>query len=374
MRIAQVVINTADAFDEVFAASAAMVGEGHSVELLLLDHVAPGAPRLETRDGVVLRRFAAFPGRRSIAIRSARQYLRASAGGFDIVHAHGLHALPAVEDVPPRSLILSPRLTGVAASRLAVVLRLLQPHRPFDALARSAPIVCTCRGEAELVERALSLGGARITIVPPVVDTTAIHASVPYDVPSDVVLVVDRLERRAHVDRVIAAIAGLSSRFELVITSTGPSRRSLQMFADDLGVADRVRFAPSEDRRRLRRWLRTASVVATLAESETDIALLLEAVAAGAPVVAAATTAHTELVRYVPHGAVRMVSPRSSPLAVADTLEEMADRAPVVTHPALLPSARDVADQLLALYEGSASELAPAGRRRNGRAYGVGRV
>ena len=76
MRIAQVVAQPRDAFEEVFAASAAMASEGHSVEILLLDDVAHGAPHHETRDDVVLRRFAALPGRRSIAIRRAREFLR----------------------------------------------------------------------------------------------------------------------------------------------------------------------------------------------------------------------------------------------------------------------------------------------------------
>ena len=374
MRIAHVVSQPTDAFEEVFAASVAMTDEGHTVEILLLDEVAHGAPHQETRDGVMLRRFTAFPGRRSIAIRRARDYLRGHAGGYDVVHTHGLHALPAVEHVPARALVLSPRLTGVAASRLALVLRLLQPHRPFDALVRTAPIVCACRGEAELVERALSTSRARITIVPPVVDAVAVHASEPFDAESDVVLVVDRLERRARVDRVIAAVAGLPPRFELVITTSGPSRRSLQVFADDLGVGDRVRFEPCEDRRRMRRWLRTASVVATLAEQETDMSLLLEAIAAGAPVVAAATTSHTELFRYVSTGAVRLMSPRTSPLAVADAIEEMADRAPVLTHPALLPTAHEVADQLLAVYEGMPASPSGVSRRLGRVRRDLGRV
>ncbi|MDX6702482.1 MAG: hypothetical protein QOF26_2708, partial [Baekduia sp.] len=93
--------------------------------------------------------------------------------------------------------------------------------------------------------------------------------------------------------------------------------------AVDLAVGRRVRFLGRLDEASHHRWLRTADVVASMAEGTISATALLEARAAGAPAVASDVAVHREADELA-GGGIHLVSPQASPLALADVLAAVA--------------------------------------------------
>jgi glycosyltransferase involved in cell wall biosynthesis len=152
-----------------------------------------------------------------------------------------------------------------------------------------------------------------------------------------------------QVDRLVAALAGLEDRFQLVVLGRPAGGRSLGSLAAELGVSARVNFtgvAAAEERQR---WIKTASVVVALSDAAVFDPALLEAVCARKPVIASDTVAHREMADYAPPGGVRFVSIPSSPLSLADAI---ARAEPVRVAEALprLPSSATRSSRVLSVY------------------------
>jgi D-inositol-3-phosphate glycosyltransferase len=106
----------------------------------------------------------------------------------------------------------------------------------------------------------------------------------------------------AAVAELLAADPSLRSRLVVPIVG-GPSGsglehpESLSQLADELGIADVVRFVPPVAQRELARWCSAADLVAVPSYNESFGLVAVEAQATGTPVVAAAVGGLTTVVR-----------------------------------------------------------------------------
>ena len=192
-------------------------------------------------------------------------------------------------------------------------------------LDRVGQTLCRSRADADLLGRAFPAAMDRLQVVPDGIDAPEIRAAKPFTTSASVVLAVGRLERRKHVERAIATMASLPPAYQLVVVGDGPARRGLRAHAADLQVSPRVHFAGQVSDSDLHRWLRTARVVLALAEEAGGSGLqVLEAIAAGVPVVASDIPAHREAASYTAGEGVTFVSPEGSPLEVADAIAQAA--------------------------------------------------
>jgi glycosyltransferase involved in cell wall biosynthesis len=294
------------------------------------------------------------PGREPVGVSVRRftpaglwEHLRRRPATHDVVHLHGAHVG-----------------LGLAAMRAGVRPLVFTPHAPIEHLSRwsharmlravverARLTLCASRAEAELLRRELPFAAGRVQVVPNGVDVEDVRGARPFESLGQVVLTVGRLERHCGVARAIAALAGLDPEVRLVVVGDGPARRSLEAHARDLQVRSRVVFAGAAPDPVLYRWLRTAAVVLALAERQSSGVQLLEAVSAGAPVVATATPTNREIGVYLEDAAVRFVSPGGSPLEVADAVATaIGSRARSTTRSAV-PSWDAVVDRTFELYE-----------------------
>jgi len=232
----------------------------------------------------------------------------------DVVHVHS--APPplglGVARAGLRRLVFTPR---------APIQRLLHwpyAHMTQAAVGRALRTVCTSRADADLVRCSFPWAAKRLRVVPTGVDVNAIRAATPLAYPGRVVLTIGPLERRKRIERAIAAMASLDPEFRLVVVGDGPARRRLRAYAADLEVSSRVEFVGWVSEPVLHRWLRTARVIVALAERANAGLPVLEALSAGAPVVASDIQVHHEAASYAAGGGLRFVSPEGSPLEVAD--------------------------------------------------------
>jgi glycosyltransferase involved in cell wall biosynthesis len=313
---------------------------GVEVELITQD----ASLRSSRVDGIGVRRFPTGIGRlRQGFAPGLREYLRRTAGDWDVVHLHsGRDALGlAASAVAPRRLVFTP---------LAPIGRLLgwpYGHVVRGVLERAGHTVSLSESEAGLIRSFFPVVADRVLAVPPGVDVAALDAASPLTFPGDVVLTGGRLERCERLKRTIAAMATLDRPFRLVIIGGGPAARRLARYADDLRVSDRVCFTGVIATPVLHRWLSTARVLVTLSELEPSGLHALEALSAGASVVASDVPVHREVASSTAGAAVRLVDADCSPLQLADAIASAAEtRVP----PAAIPAAEALVEPLLALY------------------------
>ena len=113
------------------------------------------------------------------------------------------------------------------------------------------------------------------------------------------ILTVSRLIGRKGVDTLIEALGKSNDRrLSLDIAGEGPKRAALGKLAERCGVADRVHFHGFADREALASLYARADVFALLSRAESCSMALLEAMAAGLPVIASKVGGNTEIVAH----------------------------------------------------------------------------
>lgn len=187
-----------------------------------------------------------------------------------------------------------------------------------DALAALAP------GAVADADRILQRRVARVLPLPALDDVAAPPAPCPPGAP--LILAAGRLVAQKGFDLAIRAFARAAAPgARLAIVGEGPSRADLLALAARLGVADRVElpgYAPD-----LRPWLDRARVFLLSSRFEGYGAVVVEALAAGRPVVAFdCTPAAIELLHGAPERGI--VVPTGDVDALARALEQALRRPP----------------------------------------------
>jgi len=249
-------------------------------------------------------------------------WLRKHGDELDVVHAHSYHGIPALAGalVTSGPFVFTPHYHGTGHTPFA---RLV--HRGYAQLGRrifdrADRVVCVSDAEATLVAKDHPVVEARIVVVPNGVDVDAIERAVPFPMSSPVVLVLGRLVGYKRVDAVVRAMGRLGGDAELVVLGDGAERAGLERLAAELGV--RARFPGRVPAADVARWLRTAAVVVSASELEAFGLTLLEAMTAGARVVASDLPAHREVAEtWGADDAVRLVGDLAElPGAIRDQL------------------------------------------------------
>jgi glycosyltransferase involved in cell wall biosynthesis len=136
------------------------------------------------------------------------------------------------------------------------------------------------------------------------------------------ILTVSRLIARKGLDTLITALARLQHPdLSLDIAGDGPIRASLEHLAVSMGVADRVRFHGFLDPRDLARLRAQADIFVLASVAESCSMALLEAMAAGLPLIATNVGGTIELVEHGYNGL--LVDPHNADALVA-ALETLA--------------------------------------------------
>ena len=240
-------------------------------------------------------------------------HIRAT-GGVDAVHANywlsGLagHRIKHELDLPLVS-------TFHTLARVKAETGDPEPQRRIDAetevIACSDAILASCTAEAEQLQRLYGAPAHRIELVPPGVDHAFFSPGdprgaraalrLPLDVP--VLLFVGRIQPLKGLDVAVAALARLQRTDAELLVVGGPSGIDgtaeldrVQKLASELGVADRIRFAPPQPHHVLSTYYRAADVCLVPSRSESFGLVALEAAACGIPVVASAVGGLTTLV------------------------------------------------------------------------------
>jgi glycosyltransferase involved in cell wall biosynthesis len=309
-------------------------------------------PAHEVRDGVEILRFRSINRSRAYGVAPGLfAHVARRLQGADLVHAHGYHALPSLSSLLARRtpVVFTPHYHGTGHTTFG---RLL--HLPYDPIGRSIfrrarAVICVSDAERRLVARDIPAVARRIEVIPNGVDTVGIRAAEAWPATAPLVLSIGRLLPYKRVDRLIAALPHLPASTRLTVVGSGPMAGPLARQVDEAGLGARVTFAGKVDDEDLRRWLRSASVVASMSLEEAYGLVLAEGLAAGAAVVASAIPAHEEVLAGQPLGVLTPVDADPPTVARAIARGLALHREP---HPAPVVHGWDeVAGQTIELYE-----------------------
>jgi len=308
-----------------------LVARGIPVEVLTTDPTGR-LPRLERRDGVLIRRFPTLRGDSVFYISPhLARWAWGHAARYRLVHAHSYHTLVplaagtgAVRAGVP--LVITAHYHGGGHTRLRNLLHV--PYRPVAGrvLHAADSVIAVSQAEAGWLTR--DFGDLPIHVLPsgvglPDRDPGAPAPVAPARQPREVtILSVGRLEAYKGVARTVAALPHLPLETRLVVVGKGPASEAIAATAEQLGVRDRVRLLGHVSADELEAWYSVADVFVTLSEEEAFGMTVLEAAAAGTPVVASAIPAHAEVTGYVPGGRILLVAPGVHGANLAAAIEE----------------------------------------------------
>jgi glycosyltransferase involved in cell wall biosynthesis len=164
--------------------------------------------------------------------------------------------------------------------------------------------VCVSRGVADYWERQLGGNPAKTVVIPNGVDLQRFATASPIDwstlgLPADgpVMICIGRLEPQKGIDDLLRALPSVLERhpeWSVVIVGDGPDRRTLERSATEAGLASRVRFLGR--RNDIPQLLSGSSLLVLPSRWEGMPNVVLEAMAAGTPVVVTAVEGIAELV------------------------------------------------------------------------------
>jgi glycosyltransferase involved in cell wall biosynthesis len=126
-------------------------------------------------------------------------------------------------------------------------------------------------------------------------------------------LFVSRLAREKNVELLLDAIAFSDQPVRLAIAGDGPERQALEQRAGEIGVRSRVTFLGTVERQRLPDLYASADAFVFPSVTETQGLVVVEALAAGALVIAAEAQQNREVLG----GAGRLVEPSARTFALA---------------------------------------------------------
>jgi glycosyltransferase involved in cell wall biosynthesis len=347
----------------VRALAAALAGEGCDTTVLTQVR-APHAHGDQTRvDGDL--RVVGFPsrlgGRRFGYAPGLRRYARTHAASFDVVHAFSYHApvalaLSGATDAP---MFFSPVFHAGGHSALARAAHLAYRPAAARVFRRAEGILCSSHAEREDVVRLYPFCASWATVIPIAVDPHRYDGVEPFAVDRPVVLSACRLDRYKGVDVLVRAMQTVEGA-TLVVTGVGPEEQPLRELVTSLGLEGRVEVLGDVSDADLRRWQRTATVVASLSTRESFGLSLAEGIVAGAAIVASDIPAHREMAQSL-GASPRFVIPGATDGDVAAALLEGLSRGRPGPPTGPIRAWSDVARDTIGVYVAALQH--PRGRR-----------
>ena len=304
----------------------ALVTEGCDVHVYTTNVDGPGVSDVPLgtpmlRDGVNVTYFSTGFGRRVYRAPAMGLALAEVTANFDIVHLHSVFLWPTsaaaaaarAARVPyllaPRGMLVADLLRRKSAlAKWAWILALERRN-----LAQAAAVHVTSELEARDL-RNLGLKTRRIVVVPNGIDDAAVAdpnecgAANRHGQPN--ILFLGRITWKKGLDRLIAAMARVP---QATLTIAGNDEEGLQTTleqqAQEQGIAARVVFVGPVSGSAKSLLLRTASVFVLPSHSENFGIAVLEAMAAGCPVIVSAEVGLADTVRKAGAGLVSPTDP-----------------------------------------------------------------
>jgi len=203
---------------------------------------------------------------------------------FDVIHAHNYHAFHALfaSLVKGGKFVFTPHYHGMGSTPFRNFL-----NKPYKLLGskifkRADKIICVSNYERDLVERHF---GVEAIVIPNGLNLKEIQEVKPFDFDADLILYVGRLEKYKNIHLAIKAMKYLPDDFHFYIGGTGNYESNLRDLIHKFGLEGRVKLLGFISDAEKYRWLKTCSLFINLSSIEAFGITVIEALAAGKPVI-----------------------------------------------------------------------------------------
>ena len=279
-----------------------LVPAGVEVEVFTTDPSRRLA-RVEQLNGVTVRRFPSWAPHEAYYVSPGQLVgLVRRAPAFDLVHAHSYQALPCLNGAlaagSQRPFVFTPHYHGQGETLVRTLVHLPWRLAGRWLFRRAQRVICVSAAERARLRQ--HFPHARALIIPNGVRLDALRAALSRERERDggpLILYVGRLERYKHVHRLIACVPYLPPACRLLIVGSGPHKQALLQQIGRLARRERsrvqIKSAIADDE--LLRWYARCDICVNLSGSEAFGLTLLEALAAGKPVLANDIPAFREL-------------------------------------------------------------------------------
>lgn len=319
----------------------ALAARGHEVVVATTNVDGPGDTAVPfghavDLDGVKVRYFPSTRLRRLYYSPPMRRFLAESIGGWDLVHTHSAFLWPTsvaarIARAAGKPYVLSPRgmlVETLIASRSTLLKRgwIALFERRNVALAAAVHVTSSLE-RRELL--ALGLAARRFIEVPNGVDMAPAMEPIPADPPAaPYALFLGRLTWKKGLEPLVDAMAHAPG-VELVIAGNDEegARPRLEARAAGAGVGARVRFEGYVEGARKQALIERAALLVLPSLSENFGNVVVEAMAAGTPVVVTPHVGAADAVQRARAGLVAPPEPRALGLAIATLARDPALRA-----------------------------------------------
>jgi glycosyltransferase involved in cell wall biosynthesis/GT2 family glycosyltransferase len=342
----------------VMETSKRVAASGAEVEVLCTE---PGGPALaeQVRDGVRIRTVRSWPANRDWCL-APRLWREMSRQPWDVVHVQSYHTLVAPLAMLRALTLGIPYVVtfhgGGHSQAHRNKARGAQRWLLGPLLRRAARLVAVARFEVDEYGGELGVAAEKFALIPNGTDLAfAETGAAPRRNGAATIASIGRLERYKGHHRVIEAfpqVLSLKPETTLTVVGSGPYEDDLRRLADELGVAQQVRFTstPADQPRAMAELLSGISVVVLMSEFETHPLVALEAAAAGCRLLVADASGLGELAR---EGFARAIPLDEDPAEVGRAVVEELGKPPQRKRPKL-SSWDECAERLLELYRGLA--------------------
>lgn len=220
---------------------------------------------------------------------------------FNIIHAHGFTtycSYAAARIKKNRLLILNPYYHDSGSTMLYDIMRrIYDPLIGRYILNEVDTLICISKTEKTMLERRFNIKNKRIETIPLGIDADIIKKSQPFDFDKKLILYVGRLEKYKNIHLIIQTLPYLPKEYLLYIIGEGGYKSELIKLIKKLQLVERVKIlgkVPDED---VYKWMKTCSVFVTLSDMESFGLTVIEALAAGRPVVVNSKSSLSEFAR-----------------------------------------------------------------------------
>jgi glycosyltransferase involved in cell wall biosynthesis len=254
-------------------------------------------PWREIVNGVKVERFRAYAPTNAYMF-TVDMPLRMRKERFDVVHAHGYHAIPLhlARFAKGDCFVATPHFHGSGHSSFRnSLMRVLKPFGR-DTLNRADAIIAVSDFEKALMVHDFGFEEKKVHVIPNGVDFSEFEGLRKQSHESSTILYVGYLAAYKGPQYLVEALPRLRKDVILKIVGGGPIKHYLERRAFELGVSERVKFYSNVPRKDLVQMYADADVFALLSRYEAYSIVVAEALAAGTPCVIARTSALTEWV------------------------------------------------------------------------------
>lgn len=216
---------------------------------------------------------------------------------FPKILAHSFTTfVPLIAAIKTRNFYLMPHYHSVGSTKF---FRFIRPIYDWTIglfiIKRTRKIFCVSDYERKELIKKYKIDPKKILTVYNGVDIKRFARAKPYFKKKKVILYVGRLEKYKNVQYIIPAMDYLPE-YQLIIIGSGPYKRSLEK----ISKARQVIFLSNLNDQSVERWFKTCSIFVTLSDLEAFGLTVIEALAAGKPVLVNNSSSLKELAELFP--------------------------------------------------------------------------